>query len=253
MVITFLSDYGTADPFVGMCHAVIARMAPAARVLDLTHGVPRHDVAAGAVLLADCMPYVPAGVTLAVVDPGVGTARRGVAVRGEGGHWFVGPDNGLLGPAVALSGGAVAALELAVPQGTPATFHGRDVFAPAAARLAGGGQPDGRPLDPAALVTLALPAAQVTPGSLTAAVLLVDGFGNLSLAAGPGDLAAAGLRAGQVDVNGRRATLGRTFGDVAQGELVVFVDASGRVAVAVNGGSAAQRLHLRSGAVITLH
>lgn len=252
MIVTFLSDYGLTDPFAGLCHAVIARLAPAARVVDLTHGVPRHDVMTGAVLLADCMPHVPTGVTLAVVDPGVGTDRRAVAVRTARGHWLVGPDNGLLAPAAVALGGADEAWELAVPDGTPATFHGRDLFAPAAARLANGGRPDGHPLDPASLVPLTLPRAEVSPGRLTATVLLVDGFGNLSLSAGPADLAAAFPTAREVGLHGERALLGRTFGDVPEGRPVVFSDASGRVAVAVNGGSAAGRFHLRSGAVITL-
>lgn len=279
-VITLLTDYGTTDVFAGVCRAVIARLAPGVPVVDLSHGVPRGDVLAGAVMLADCVAHLPAGVSLAVVDPGVGTARAAVALRAElrgEPHWFVGPDNGLLAAAVAACGGASSAWSLAVPAGVPATFHGRDVFAPAAARLATGADPAalGEPLDPAALHPLTLPRAALGPGGLRAEVLLIDGFGNLSLSAGPEDLRAAGLHAAErlgVRVDGRTpssgatadpgsasadaavhdAVLGRTFADVAPGRLLVHVDAAGRVAVAVNGGSAARRLGAVRGTPLAL-
>jgi len=252
-----------------VCRAVIARLAPAVGVVDLTHGVPRGDVLAGAVMLADCVPHLPPGVSLAVVDPGVGTARAAVAVRARlrgRPHWFVGPDNGLLAPAVAACGGAAAAWTVPVPADLPATFHGRDVFAPAAARLAAAADPGSlaEPLDPRALRPLPLPRATVGPGRLSAEVLLVDGFGNLSLAAHPVDLRGAGLRPGErlsvrvedpAGAGGSQvhpAALGRTFADVAPERLLVHIDAAGRVAVAVNGGSAAERLDAGRGMPLTL-
>lgn len=283
-----LTDYGTTDVFAGVCRAVLARLAPGVPVVDLSHGVPRGDVLAGAVMLADCVAHLPAGVSLAVVDPGVGTARAAVALRAElrgEPHWFVGPDNGLLAAAVAACGGASSAWSLAVPAAVPATFHGRDLFAPAAARLATGADPAalGEPFDPAALHPLALPRAVPAPDGLRAEVLLIDGFGNLSLSAGPDDLRAAGLHAAErlvVRADGRPAwsggpaqapsgattgagsasagavahdaVVGRTFADVAPGRLLVHVDAAGRVAVAVNGGSAAQRLGTVRGTPLAL-
>jgi S-adenosyl-L-methionine hydrolase (adenosine-forming) len=263
-IVTFLSDYGLVDPFVGICHAVMARVAPRVRVIDLTHGVPRHEVTVGAVVLADAVPHLPPPVTLAVVDPGVGTARRAVAVAGEGPvgrHWFVGPDNGLLTPALAVLGGAVAAWELAEPEdGISATFHGRDLFAPSAARLATGEDPKalGQPIDPATLTALALPEPVVVAGRLATTVLAVDGFGNLTLAARADDLHEAKFRRGQWlaltahPVGTRAARLGRTFADVPLGRLVVLIDSSGRVAIAVRGGSAAERLRAGTGTRVTL-
>src|SRR3954452_15883389 len=143
--VTFLSDYGLTDDFVGVCHAVIARIAPEARVIDLTHGIPRHDVRTGALTLARALPYAPAGVHLAVVDPEVGTERRAVAIRcGDEGRVLVGPDNGLLMPAAAALGGAVEAVDIARSphrlEPVAATFHGRDVFAPVAGHLATGAE-----------------------------------------------------------------------------------------------------------------
>ncbi len=257
-VVTFLTDYGLVDPFVGQCRAVLARAAPGVAVVDLTHGVPRQDILAGAVLLADCVPYLPPGVTVAVVDPGVGPARRGIVAevdRGGAPRRGGAPGHGQVAPALAACGGATAAWDLPVPAGIPATFHGRDVFAPAAARLATGADPAdlGARLDPAALTPLALPSATATRGLLVAPVLLTDAFGNLSLAAGPADLAAAGLAPGAaLRVAGpdgaHEAVLATTFADVAPGGLLVHLDAAGRVAVAVNGGSAAAALGAGTGA-----
>ncbi len=141
--ITFLSDYGYDDEFAGVCRAVIARLAPGATLIDLTHGIPRHDVRAGAAVLENALPYAPPGVHLAVVDPGVGSARKAVAVAAaEEGRLLVGPDNGLLWPALERFGGAMAAVDLTLsPQRLEplsATFHGRDIFAPVAAALASG-------------------------------------------------------------------------------------------------------------------
>ena len=141
--ICFFSDYGYTDDFAGVCRAVIARLAPDVRVIDVTHGLPERDVLAGAVVLRNTLPYMPdRAVILAVVDPGVGGPRRPVALRSHGDRLFVGPDNGLLMHAVALDGGVSTAYELSNQElwlsPLSATFHGRDIFAPVAARLAAG-------------------------------------------------------------------------------------------------------------------
>lgn len=260
--ITFASDYGLADVFVGVCHAVIARIAPAARVIDLAHGIPRHDVAGGALLLADCAPYLPAGVHLAVVDPGVGTGRGAVAVA-VGEHLLVGPDNGLLVPAAERLGGLDGVWELAAPayrvHPVSATFHGRDIFAPAAAHLARGVPPSdlGPPRDPAGLVRLDLPAPRVADGRVEGEVVIVDGFGNAALNVSGADLEAAGLRPGDpvtVDAGeaSADATVAVAFADVAPGALAAVVDSFDRAALAVNAGDAAALLGVRPGGRVAL-
>src|SRR3954468_22776657 len=167
-VLTFLSDYGQDDDFVGVCHGVIARIAPDARVIDVTHGIPRHDVRTGALVLRRALPYFPAGVHLAVVDPEVGAERRAVAVRtAEEGRILVGPDNGLLALAALRFGGAVEAVDLTRSrhrlEPTSATFHGRDVFSPAAAaRVPGAPLAEaGEPMDPDDLRDLEMPLARL--------------------------------------------------------------------------------------------
>ena len=172
-VITFLSDYGLSDDFVGVCHGVIAGICPEARVIDLTHGVPRGDIRAGALVLRGALPYVPVGVHLAVVDPGVGGDRRAVALRLADGRVLVGPDNGLL----SLVGPVVEAVDIGASpfslQPVSATFHGRDVFAPVAAWLAGGAglAEAGAPVDPAGLVAMSLPRPRLLNGALNAHAL----------------------------------------------------------------------------------
>ena len=255
-VITFLSDYGSDDEFVGVCHAVIARRAPRARVIDLGHGVPRHDVRAGALALRAALPYAPAGVHLAVVDPGVGGARRAVALRlAAPGRTMVGPDNGLLTLAARSLGGVVEAIDIGDspeclrPIG--ATFQGRDVFAPVAAALADGVAMTalGDPIAHGDLIELSLPAARIVGGALVAHVLTTDVYGNVSLDANAELAAEAGLRVGsalRVEVGGRStpARVALTFSDVADGALLAYVDGRGALALAVNGGSAAAALAL---------
>jgi S-adenosylmethionine hydrolase len=257
-VITFLTDYGLSDPFVGVCHGVIAARCPRARVIDLSHGVPPQDVRAGAIALARAVPFMPVGVLLAVVDPGVGGARRGVAIQAAAGHLLVGPDNGLLWPATLAAGGAVAAVDLAdspfVLDPVSATFHGRDVFAPVAAALASGAALNeaGAPIDPASLVVLEPLVASIEEGALRAPVAAIDRFGNLELAAVGADLDAAGLstqdllvvEAGDGPV---QAHAGRTFSDVPAGELLLYEDSSRSLSLAVSGGSAAERLAVLTG------
>ncbi|MGS2614599.1 SAM hydrolase/SAM-dependent halogenase family protein [Micromonospora sp. LZ34] len=247
--ISLTTDYGLADGFVAACHGVIARLAPAARVIDVTHLVPAGDVRRGAAVLAQTVPHLPAGVHVAVVDPGVGTARRGVGLATPGGL-LVGPDNGLLIDAAAALGGITAAVELADPgwlaPRVSHTFHGRDVFAPVAARLAlGAPLADAGPaVDPATLVRLPAPVLDRGPAGFTAEVLTVDHFGNVQLAA-PAEL--LGSLPGGVRVAGRDAVRGRTFGDAPAGGLVVHADSAGLVAVAVNGGRAADLLGVAPG------
>lgn len=234
-MITFLSDYGPGDEYVGVVEGVIARIAPDVRVLHLGHGVPPQDVRTGARRLARSLPFVPAGVHLAVVDPGVGGARRAVAIR-CGARWLVGPDNGLLEPAASAFGIDEVVDVSESPwrlQPVSATFHGRDVFGPVAAHLALGHRPDGPRIDGDQLLRPSpLPAGKVH-------VVEVDGFGNL--------ITDAALPPSAVRIAGHDVALGRTFCDVEPGGLVIYEDSAGDVAVAVNGGSAAALLGVRAG------
>ena len=258
--VTFLSDYGHADEFVGVVHAVIARLAPDARVIDISHGIPRHAVLAGAVALERALPYAAPGVHLAVVDPEVGARRRAVALRTvEDERLLVGPDNGLLLPAAARFGGVAEAVDIGTSpwrlEPVAATFHGRDIFAPVAARLALG-EPlgdAGPPLDPGDLVPLDRTRARVErDGSLLARVVSVDTFGNVQLDAAHDQLAQTGLRMGRpvrIELGGRtvRAHFAQAFADVGRGELLVYEDASRVLAIAVNTGDAADELLLEPG------
>jgi S-adenosyl-L-methionine hydrolase (adenosine-forming) len=262
--ITFLSDYGLGDEFVGVVHGVIAGICPDARVIDLTHGIPRHDVRAGAAVLARALPYTPAGVHLAVVDPDVGAQRRALALRtAEQGRLLVGPDNGLLGPAAEQFGGVAEAVEISSSpwrlESVSATFHGRDVFAPVAARLAGGAPlaSAGTPLDPTELVTIERTEPRQEAGALIAHVVGIDGYGNASLDACHDDLVESALKLGD-SVAARagsrrvRGVVARTFSDVAPGALLLYEDAGGALALAVNGGDAAALLGLRAGDEVRL-
>jgi S-adenosylmethionine hydrolase len=250
--ITFTSDYGLEDSFVGVCHGVMARVAPAARVIDVSHAVPAQDVRHGALVLAQAVPYLPPAVHLAVVDPEVGTGRRMVAVR-AGGQALVGPDNGLLLWAAEALGGVERAHALDNPayrlEPVSRTFHGRDVFAPAAAHLAAGVDPAelGPEVDPAGLVRLAAPAPRVAGDHLQGSVLLVDHFGNLALDLRRTHLEGIGVAPGdpvEVGVGGRthRLAFAETFASVPPGDLVLHEDSFGALALAVNRGRASERL-----------
>jgi S-adenosylmethionine hydrolase len=251
-VLTFLSDYGLDDDFVGVCHGVIAGLAPDVRVIDITHGVARHDVRSGALVLRRALPYMPAGVHLAVVDPEVGAPRRAVALRcAAEPRLLVGPDNGLLMPAAERFGGVAEAVDIGSSalrlQPLSASFHGRDVFAPVAAALAAGAAPAdvGSPLDPAGLVALQLSRATSAGRGLLAHALQADRYGNVSLDAEHTQLAGSGLRLGHpVTVNGRPALYARTFADVPAGGLLLYEDGYRTLALAVNRGSALQELGL---------
>jgi S-adenosylmethionine hydrolase len=263
--IVFLSDYGLDDEFVGLCHAVMARTSPESRIIDLTHSIPPQDVLRGAIVLAQAVPFLPTdAVLLAIVDPGVGTARRPVAVgTAKGGALMVGPDNGVLSLAWESLGGPASAVHVASPdvvlKPVSRTFHGRDVFSPAAAHLAAGMALDrmGESLSPGSLVRVHVPEPEVDEGEVHTEVLGVDRFGNLQLSARKAHLEEAGLL-GQPEIEAvTRAgptTLPwvATFADVAEGRLAALVDSGGWVAVVVNRGSAAEALDLALGQALTL-
>ena len=251
--ITFLTDYGRGDEFVGVCHGVMQRIAPGVVVIDITHDVPAHDVRQGALALMNAMPFLPQGVHLAVVDPGVGSERRPVALRCADGNVLVGPDNGLLSAAAGVCGGVEEALDLtATPyrlEPVSSTFHGRDLFAPVAAHLARGAplREAGAVIDPASLEALELPASEVSEGRLRAHVIAVDRFGNLQLNLGAQEMQDAGFELGErLEVLSRRRTgealYARTFADVGARQAILIEDSSGRIAVAVNQGRAAAAL-----------
>jgi S-adenosylmethionine hydrolase len=258
VIITFLTDFGLEDDFVGTCHGVIRRIAPEAEIIDVTHGIAPQQVLQGALVLANTLPYMPIGVHLAVVDPGVGTARRGLVLRGGDGRLHVGPDNGLLTLAADGLGGVAGAWELVNPayrlEPVSRTFHGRDVFAPAAAHLVCGVEPGelGPTLDPDSLVRLKLPTAEVTAGRIRADVLIVDRYGNVQLNVTAEDLRRAGLEPGagvelEIALDHYYAVAARTFADVRSGDIVLYEDAYRNVAIAINGGNAAHMLAARPG------
>lgn len=251
--ISLTTDYGTFDGFVAACHGSIARIAPDVRVIDVTHHVPPADVTRGAYVLAQTAPYLPESVHCAVVDPGVGTDRRGIAVATPGGI-LVGPDNGLLVPAAEALGGIDTVVQLSNKDwflgDMSRTFHGRDLFAPAAARIALGAElaEAGPPVDADTLVRLPAPVVTLGDDYVEAEVLTVDRFGNVQLAATGGTLA----RLGQDLVlnGGVRARRGATFADVGQGDLLVYEDSAGQVAIAVNNGRAVVVLSVTPGDLV---
>ncbi|MEO3891165.1 SAM-dependent chlorinase/fluorinase [Nonomuraea sp. B5E05] len=261
-VITLLTDYGLEDGYVAACHGVIAGIAPEARVIDVCHLIPAGDVRRGAAVLAQTIPYLPAGVHIAAVDPGAGASRRAVAVE-AGGRVFIGPDNGLLSWAVHAGGGAQAAHEISDERHflrpVSPTFPGRDVFAPVAARLCGGLSPAelGPEIPVGRLVSLPEPTSQLREGSVEGEVVSVDRYGNTQLSITAGDLHALGVRVGDtlgVRLGRRQLSLPyrETFSAVPPGELVAFADSAGLIAIAVNSGDAAQRLGLPPGAHVRL-
>lgn len=258
--ITFLSDYGTSDEFVGVVKSVIRSIAPSVTVIDLSHDIPAYDVRAGSLTLGRSAQYLCPGVVLAIVDPGVGTERRAIAVEVGGGQsYLVGPDNGLLASAVAMSGGATAVVELTnadyqLPAPGP-TFAGRDVFAPAAAHLCLGVPLGdlGRALDPVALLPGLLPLPRDEDGTLVAEVLWVDRFGNCQLNVDPDEVADLGprvqLRWGD-DV--RTADRAPTYEGIAPGQVGLVVDSYGMLSVCLGKRSAAAELAMPVGTEVTL-
>jgi S-adenosylmethionine hydrolase len=264
VLIAFASDYGHADEFVGVCKAVMLGIAPDVSIVDLAHDIPPHDIRAGALLLVRAVQYLPdESIVVAVVDPGVGTDRRLIGVQVEGGV-FLGPDNGLLAPAVAMVGGPIRVVELRNPDyQLPApgpTFAGRDVLAPAAGYLAAGTDlPElGPEVDPAGLLPgiVGLPDTQ-TGGVIAGEVWWVDRFGNCQLNVDPDALEAAGTRpGGRVEVRlaheVRAARWVHTYSDAKPSELVVLVDSYGLLSLALDRESAAAALGLRAGSAVTL-
>jgi len=266
--VSFLTDYGVDDEFVGVVKSVIRDLAPHAAVIDLTHGVRPFDVRAGSLALARSIAYVASGVVLAVVDPGVGTHRRAVAIEvADGEGVLVGPDNGLLAPAVALAGGAGRAVELTNPDfhlpAVGATFAGRDVFAPVAAHLCNGVDLAGLgdPIEPELLTPGVIPLPQADEHRVIAQILWVDHFGNAQLNVGPTDLAETfgerlDLRFSEpTDPSGgmsRSATRATSFAELAAGVVGLVVDSAGLFAVAMDQRSAAEELGLVAGDQVTL-
>ena len=250
MLITFLSDFGLEDDFVGTCHGVMKGIAPDVDIIDITHGIQRHGVLQGAIVLANTLSYLPRGVHLAVVDPGVGSGRRGLALRSGDGRLFVGPDNGLLVPAAEKLGGIEAAHEITNPayvlDHVSATFHGRDVFSPVAAHLVGGvALVDlGPEVEPDSLVRLEVPKADVTHRRIRASCLYVDRFGNMQLNLARKDLDVLAPEPGtlvELEIGAERyyAVTARTFADARDGEIILYEDAYENIAIAISGGSAA--------------
>jgi S-adenosylmethionine hydrolase len=256
--VTFLSDYGLDDVFVGVCKGVIAGIAPHVQIIDVCHLVAPQDVEQGATTLATAMPYLPVGVHLALVDPLQHRVARGVVVETADGSLLVGPDNGLLSLAWDSRGGAVRAHEIANDSlwrdTQSVTFRGRDVFAPVAAHLAMGKQvgevgPE-VPLD--SLRAVLVREAVVDDDHVHAEVRNVDHFGNLSLNVARSDLEAAGITLGdtvELRCGGRTLSVPftPTYGDVAAGRMTICEDSFRAVMVAVNLGSAGRRLRIGRG------
>jgi S-adenosylmethionine hydrolase len=257
MVITFLTDFGLQDDFVGTCHGVIAGIAPDARVIDVTHGIAPQAVLQGALVLRNTIGYLPVGVHLAVVDPDVGGDRQAIAVRTRDGRTFVGPDNGLLLLA-ADEAGVEAAHELTEPRyrlpDISRTFHARDIFAPAAAHLANGVSIEelGRALDPGSLVRIDVPAPELGRTQIGATVLSVDRFGNVATNVRREHIEALGLADGdrveiRLTFDRYFAVVAGAFADAPPGELLLYEDSYGLVTLAISRGNAARLTGVSSG------
>jgi S-adenosyl-L-methionine hydrolase (adenosine-forming) len=263
VIVTLLTDYGRDDDFVGVCHGVMRDIEPELLIIDITHGIRRYSVRQGALVLRNTLPYMPLGVHVAVVDPQVGTERRGLALRTGDGRLLVGPDNGLLSLAWQRCGGVELVVDITrsphrlAP--VSATFHGRDIFAPVAAHLAAGAElaDAGDPLDPASLTTVELPEPRNEDDRLVAHALVVDRFGNAGLNVDHDGLAGTGITLGEtieIETGGERylAKYAHTFADVTPGELLVYEDAYRTLAVAINRGDAASTLGIRPDAEVRL-
>lgn len=261
--VSFLSDFGDDDEFVGVVHGVIAKLSPNSRVIDIGHRFPRGNVKSAALALSRAIQYMPEGVCLAVVDPGVGTRRRALAAETPWGM-FVGPDNGLLSPAVAMVGGASRVVSIENPEtmipSPGETFHGRDVFGPAAALLAAGeaGLEDlGPSLADEELIPLLLPLVEIDGGSITGEAWWVDHFGNVETNIAPEDLDGIGVGPGdtltvQIGSTTHEVPWVRSYGDVGEGDALLHVDSVGLMAVAVRDGRADEDMNLAEGVPVTL-
>jgi hypothetical protein len=246
--ITFLTDFGYHDDFVGVCRGVMKRIAPDAQILDVSHGVRPQAVMEGALMLARALPFLPQGIHLAVVDPGVGTDRRGIALRTNDGAHYVGPDNGLLSLA-APPETVEAACSLTNPryhlQPVSRTFHARDIFAPAAAHLANGLDvlELGDAVDPATLVGIDLPKPDISGNGIRATVVVIDRFGNLQLNVTRHEAAELALEPGdrvelRFALEPYYAVVAETYDDARRGELLLYEDSFGAYAIAISGGDA---------------
>jgi len=264
--ISFLTDYGLQDEFVAVCKGVMLQIVADARVLDVTHDIEPGNIRAGALAYLRAIQYLPVGVHLGVVDPGVGTDRRAIALRSvdeSGTRYFVGPDNGVLSPALAICGGACEAVLLDPSrwgvERTNTTFHGRDVFAPAAGALAGGVSLAelGTPVSPSELVPLILPLSRLVEETIHGMIFWVDRFGNAQTNIPGEDLAVLGVEVGmellvQMGEARQRFPFVETFGDIEKGQPLAYVDSSGQLAFAVHRGNAAEEFALQEGAAVAV-
>ena len=227
MFITFLSDFGLKDDFVGTCHGVMKRIAPEAQIIDITHGIPATSILQGALVLANTIGFMPVGVHLAIVDPGVGGPRRPLALRDEEGRLYVGPDNGLLPPAAAHLASGIPVADL------------------------------GPPVDPEGLIRLDLPEPVFVDGALKATLLYVDSFGNIALNLDRDDVEALGMSSGtrvELEIAGERyyAVMARTFADARPGDVILYEDSYKKMSLAISRGSAARMLHASPGQTILI-
>ena len=259
--ISFLTDYGHTDEFVGVCKAVIRQLAPLVQVIDIAHDLPAHDIRAGSLTLVRSIQYLPDGVVLAIVDPGVGTSRKAVAVeagtRGE--YIFVGPDNGLLAPAVAMVGGATRAVNLTNDEhhlaAPGATFAGRDIFSPVAARLCTGIPLEefGDPIDPILLLPGVLPLTQVVDDAVQGEVLWVDRYGNAQLNISPEEVAEMGdVLTVAFGERSRTAVRCSSYADIKAGSIGLVVDSYGLLSLCIDRFSAARELGLGPSSTVSL-
>lgn len=261
--VSFLSDFGHHDEFVGVVHGVIAKIAPESRVIDIGHEFAPGNVRAASLALLRSIQYLPEGVCLAVVDPGVGTSRRALAAETPWG-FFVGPDNGLLSPAVSMVGGASRIVSIENPEAiipSPGqTFHGRDVFAPAAALLASGeaGLSDlGPDVDDEGVVPLLLPLTESDGSAVSGETWWIDRYGNVETNVSPDDLEGVGLSPGdtvtlRIGAGVHNLVWAATYEEVEEGEGLLHVDSSGLIAIAVRAGRADERFDLVEGVSVTL-
>ena len=263
MVITFLSDFGLGDDFVGTCHGVIKRIAPDADVIDITHGIEPQSILQGALILSNTLPYMPEGVHLAVVDPEVGTPRRALVIRTGDGRVLVGPDNGLLIPAAERLGGIDAAYEITnrdyALSPVSATFHGRDIFSPACAHLTQGLDPSelGEAVEPGSLVRLEIPEAELGERRVRATCLYVDRFGNVQLNVHADQVERLGIVPGkrvevELAMDSFYALAARAFADARAGDIILYEDAYRNIALAITRGNAAETFAIHPGMEVRL-
>lgn len=259
--VSFLSDYGLEDEFVGVCHGVMLRIAPHLKIVDVHHNILRQDIRHGAIVLRQSIGYLPESIHLAIVDPTVGSDRRAVVIKSVSGNIFVGPDNGLLVPAAEQCGGVETAHEITnediVIGPVSHTFQGRDVFAPATAHIANGADIEelGPRMEPSELVRLQIPEAWVHDDHLHAQVLQLDRFGNLQMNFGRHHLEGVGLTDGsliEIRMEGHRLKVfyGHTFSEVKSGEFILVEDSYQQLSLAINKGDAAAKLQAAPGSTI---